>query len=99
MKFVSLVIAAMILSLGADAQTANGKTEKTTIVKQQKKTKGKTVKSSRTKSTALKNSELIQLTDEKSYTAKWTFEEMLKRRLEIDAEDVETVTQNEKNDN
>ena len=95
MKFVSLVIAAMILALGADAQTANGKTEKTTVVKQQKKTKGKKAKSSRTKSTALKNSELIQLTDEKSYKAKWTFEEMLKRRLEIDAED-ESVTQQQK---
>lgn len=99
MKFVSLMIAAMFLTLGADAQSANGKTVKTTVVKQQKKTKGKKVKSSHTKSTALKDSELIQLTDEKSYKAKWTFEEMLKRRLEIDAEDVETVTQNEKTNN
>ncbi len=92
MKFVSLVITTLVLTLGADAQTVTDKRERTTVVKQQKNTKGKKAGSSRTKSTAAKGTERIQLTDERSYRAKWTFEEMLNRYLEMNAKDAEAVT-------
>jgi hypothetical protein len=91
MKFVSLVVAAMIISFGADAQTTRGAAEKSAVAHKQQKPKGGKVKPSRKKSTTAATNEVITLTDEKAHKAKWTFEEMLKRRLEIDAE--EGVTQ------
>jgi len=88
MKIVSLVITAMILSLSAPAQTTGKSAQKRTVAKVQQKTKARKAKSLKLK-TAAENAEVITLNDEKSHKAKWTFEEMLKRRLEIDAEDGE----------
>jgi|GEM_PF-6683641 len=86
MKFVSLVLTVMLISFGASAQTTRNASEKSAIAQAQKKTKFQKAKSSRTKAAAAKNSEVTTLTDERTYKAKWTFEEMLKRRMEIDAE-------------
>ena len=85
MKFVSLVIAAMMFSFSASAQTTDSAAGKKTEVKTQQKKKGGKAKSG-TKVAAQKNSDVTTLTDERTYKAKWTFEEMLKRRMEIDAE-------------
>ncbi|GAA4728507.1 hypothetical protein [Flavisolibacter ginsenosidimutans] len=90
MKFVTLVVAAMIVSFSASSQTTHRAAPKSTVQKQQKTKSGK-AKPSRTKSSAAKTDEAITLTDEKAHKAKWTFEEMLKRRLQIDAEDGVTV--------
>lgn len=87
MKFVSLVIAAVMLSFSADAQSAPDAAEKRTVGNTQQKPKSQKAKFRKAKSTAAKNVDVVTLTDERAYKAKWTFEEMLKRRLEIDAED------------
>jgi hypothetical protein len=92
MKFVSLVIIATIFSFGASAQTAADVTEKNTVAKVQQKKKTAKAKASRTKRWA-KGGETTTLSDERSYKAKWTFEQMLKRRMEIDAEDGEKKRQ------
>lgn len=93
MKFVSLVIIATIFSFGASAQTAVDVTEKeNSVAKVQQKKKTAKAKASRTKRWA-KGGETTTLSDERSYKAKWTFEQMLKRRMEIDAEDGEKKRQ------
>lgn len=79
----------MILSFSAAAQTTGNAAEKRTVAKIQQKTKGQKVKSSGSKPAVAENRDVTTLRDEKAYKAKWTFEEMLKRRLEIDAEDGE----------
>ena len=89
MKFVTLALAAMIVSFTASAQTSRNATAKSTAHNGQKTKSGK-VKSPGTTSSAAKNDEAITLTDEKAHKAKWTFEELLKRRLEIDAKESTT---------
>lgn len=92
MKFVSLVIIATIFSFGASAQIVAGVTEKNTVAKVQQKKKTAKAKTSRSKRWT-KGGETTTLSDERSYKAKWTFEQMLKRRMEIDAEDGEKKRQ------
>ena len=89
MKFVSLLITAMILSMSAPAQTTGKSVKKTAVAKVQQK-KSKKATSLKFKPVNAGNAETITLNDEKAHKAKWTFEEMLKRRLEIDAEDGKT---------
>lgn len=89
MKFVTLVVAAMIISFSASSQTTRGAAHKSTATHSQQKSQK--VKSARSKSSAAKTDETITLTDEKAHKAAWTFEELLKRRLEIDAADNVTV--------
>ena len=86
MKFVTLILIGMMISFSATAQSTSNTAEKTATQKQQK-TKGKKAKPAKTKVLALKNVDVVTLTDEKAHKAKWTFEEMLRRRLEVDAED------------
>jgi len=93
MKFVTLIVA-MIVSLSAAAQTTRRATEKSTAHGQQK-TSGRKAKLSRAKASAAATDEVITLTDEKAHKAKWTFEEMLKRRLQIDAEEGAALQQKE----
>ena len=85
MKFVTLVMAAMIISFSCAAQTTGNAAQKRTAAKIQKKTKSQKAKSGSKAATAV-NADVITLTDEKAYKAKWTFETMLMRRMEIDAE-------------
>lgn len=82
------MIAAMILSFSAAAQTTGDEAGKRTAGKTQQKQKAQKAKSSRKKSSA-KNNGVTTLSDEKTYKAKWTFEQMLMRRMEIDAEEGE----------
>jgi hypothetical protein len=96
MKFVTLVIIAMTISFGAPAQTSGTAAQKRTVAKTQQKTKGGKAKSSGSKAAAAKNGDATTLSDEKSYKAKWTFEQMLMRRLEIDAEAGEREKQRRK---
>ena len=88
MKFVTLVMAAMIISFGAAAQATGDPAQKRTVAKVQQKTKGQKAKS-RSKAAAGKNVGVTTLTDERAHKAKWTFEQMLMRRMEIDAEDAQ----------
>ena len=87
MKFVTLVVIGILISFGASAQTTDSKAENRTATQKQQKTKGKKAKQAKTKVLAPKNVDVVTLTDEKAHKAKWTFEEMLRRRLEVDAED------------
>jgi hypothetical protein len=86
MKFVTLVMAAMIISFSCAAQTTGDAAQKRTAAKIQQKTKGQKAKPSGSKAAATKKVDVTTLTDEKAYKAKWTFETMLMRRMEIDAE-------------
>jgi hypothetical protein len=95
MKFVTLIAATLIFSASASAQTTRAAAKKSTAAHTQLKTRRGKAKSSRTKSTAAATGEVITLTDEKAHKAAWTFEEMLKRRLEIDTAEGVTVQQNE----
>lgn len=85
MKFVSLVVISMIFSIAASAQNAPVATEKRTAAQNHQKIKVKKARSVKKKTPVAKGEDVITLNDEKSYKAKWTFEEMLKRRLEVDA--------------
>jgi uncharacterized protein YxeA len=86
MKTVSLVVTAMMLFIGAAAQTIRSAAPKRTVAHLQQKTKKHKVKLSATTASAGKNGEVVTLWDETAYKAKAGFEEMLMRRLEIDAE-------------
>ena len=88
MKLVTLAIVAMFISFSAPAQTGSKELQKRTVQKIQQKKKSKTAKFDRPKATA-QNTDVTTLTDERAHKAKWSFEEMLKRRLEIDAEEGE----------
>lgn len=83
MKFVTLVISTIIFSATASAQTTQS-AKKSTAHSQQKIKLHKPKSSPATRALAKKD-ETITLTDEKSYRAKWSFEEMLLRAVEVDA--------------
>jgi hypothetical protein len=85
MKFVTLVISAMIISFNAAAQTTGHAAQKRTAAKVQQKAQGRKAKSFTPKATA-EDADVTTLKDERAYKAKWSFEEILKRRQEIDAE-------------
>jgi hypothetical protein len=92
MKFVSLMITGLFITFSAAAQTTDTSTvQKTTVANVQPPTKGKKAKAARAKAAA--DTTVTILADEKSYKAKWSFEQMLQRRLEIDAEEGERVQQ------
>lgn len=93
MKLVSLVATCMFISFSAAAQTSSKAANKSSVAHVQKKAKVAKSKSSTTKVAGAKNVDVTTLTDEKSYKAKWTFEQMLQRRLEVDAEDAEKAKQ------
>lgn len=86
MKFVSLVVTAILLSLGASAQEAGSAAEKEPVIKTEKKTRKQKAKLSDKKGLAPKEAHVITLTDEKAYQAKSSFEQILLRRIEVDAE-------------
>lgn len=92
MKFVSLLIIVSMISFGASAQTASDTAENSKVVKTQKKAK-KQKALLKKKLRSAKNSDVTTLSDEKAYKAKWTFESMLMRRLEIDAAEGERKRQ------
>jgi hypothetical protein len=74
----------MIISFSAGAQST-GNATKSRVVKIQQKTKKQKKGPPQLKGAA--NTDLTTLQDEKAHKAKWTFEEMLQRRLEIEAEE------------
>lgn len=94
MKFVSLVVAVIMMSFSASAQTTRDASKESAVAQVQQKKNGK-AKSSKSKIGTAVNTDVITLRDEKSHKAKWTFEEMLKRRMEIDAEKGERVLRKE----
>ena len=79
----------MIISFGAPAQTTGHTAQKRTVVKTQQKTKKQKTKTSETKAAAAEGVDITTLKDEKAHKAKRSFEEMLRRRLEVDAEEGE----------
>lgn len=95
MKFVSLVVVAVMFSMGAFAQTTPAAAKKRTATNTQQTAKERKAKPSETKARAAKHDEVTRLTDEKAHKAKWTFEQMLQRRLEIDAEEGERKSQHQ----
>ncbi|HEV7330228.1 MAG TPA: hypothetical protein VGN63_04250 [Flavisolibacter sp.] len=90
MKFVSLVILTMMISVGAAAQTTGDATPKKPVANVQQKGKD-----GKAKPAAAKDGTVTTLRDEKAYQAKWTFEEMLMRRLEIGAEEAQSKQRKE----
>ena len=89
MKFVSLVVSAMILSVGASAQPSDRAAKKEPVAKTAPKAKKQKPKLQGKKSAADQTADVITLTDEKAYQAKSSFERMLLRRIEVDAEEGE----------
>ena len=89
MKLVSVLVVTMFLSFGAAAQTTSKATPKRTVAKTHQKQKIKKAKTIKLKTKA-ENTDVTTLVDEKAHKAKWSFDEMLKRRLEIDAEEGES---------
>ena len=93
MKFVTLAVMAIMISFGAASQTTRTAPQKSAVTQVQQKKKVQKAKSSKTKLSASKKGDVTTLTDEKAYKAKWSFEQMLLRRLEIDAEESERQSQ------
>jgi hypothetical protein len=91
MKFVNLMITGLFLSFSAAAQTTDSAAQKTTVANVQPPAKSKKAKAARAKATA--DTTVYTLVDVRTYKAKWSFEQMLQRRLEIDAEEGERVQQ------
>jgi hypothetical protein len=92
MKFVSLMITGLFITFSAAAQTTDSSTaKKTTVANVQPPAKGKKAKAARAKAAA--DTTITTLVDVRTYKAKWSFEQMLQRRLEIDAEEGERVQQ------
>lgn len=87
MKFVTLMVTALVLSLSTAAQNTPEASPRKTVTQKQQKKKSPQAKSSRAKAPSAKNTAVTVLVDEKSHNAKWSFEQMLARRMEIDAED------------
>ena len=85
MKTVNLIVTVMMLSFGAAAQTTPSAAPKRTVAPPQKKTKDPKVKRSGTIVGTVENTAITTLTGEKSDKAKGSFEQVLLRRLEIDA--------------
>ncbi len=96
MKFVSLVIVVLMISCSAAAQTTRHAAEKGGVVKTQQKLKSGKAKTARTKGSPAKNGDVVTLTDETSNKAKQSFEQLLMRRLEVDAEEGERERQRQK---
>ncbi len=81
---VSLVIMATIVSFSASAQTTDGRAKKRAVAKIQQKATIRQVKTP-----TAETGGITVLYDEKAYKAKRSFEEMLTRRLAVDAEEAE----------